>query len=97
MVTMDIHGCITTSTTATWNGGSCGICGALYLGSHTCSVEDLLRKSDELRDMAMKRFEQLRPQPTRGPEDQTSGCPCRPENGGSGVCGCILGGQQITC
>ena len=26
----------------------------------------------------------------------TSGCSCRKENGGSGVCGCILGGIQIT-
>lgn len=24
-------------------------------------------------------------------------CPCRKENGGSGVCGCILGGPQVTC
>ena len=29
--------------------------------------------------------------------DRTAGCPCRPENGGSGVCGCTLSGPQITC
>lgn len=25
------------------------------------------------------------------------GCSCRPENGGSGICNCILGGPRITC
>ena len=29
--------------------------------------------------------------------DATRNCPCRPENGGSGVCGCTLGGPQVTC
>ena len=23
-------------------------------------------------------------------------CPCMPENGGSGICGCVLGGPKIT-
>ena len=31
------------------------------------------------------------------PSDRTRNCPCRPENGGSGVCGCILSGPKITC
>lgn len=31
------------------------------------------------------------------PKDQTSSCPCRPENGGSGVCGCVLGSGQFIC
>jgi len=26
----------------------------------------------------------------------TSGCPCRPENGGNGVCGCILNNLVIS-
>jgi hypothetical protein len=26
----------------------------------------------------------------------TSRCSCRPENGGSGICGCVLGGPTIT-
>lgn len=29
--------------------------------------------------------------------DQTAGCPCRVENGGSGICGCVLSGWKITC
>lgn len=28
---------------------------------------------------------------------RTQNCPCRRENGGSGVCGCILGGPKVTC
>lgn len=88
---------LTASTGTTWNGGHCGVCGALYLGGHACTVEDLLRRSDELRDLALKRFESLKPQPTVGPTDRMAHCPCRRENGGSGVCGCTLGGPQVTC
>lgn len=29
--------------------------------------------------------------------DRTASCPCRPENGGSGICGCVLSGARITC
>lgn len=29
--------------------------------------------------------------------DPMAHCPCRPENGGSGICNCILGGPRITC
>ena len=29
------------------------------------------------------------------PLDRTRHCPCRVENGGSGICGCILGSQVI--
>lgn len=95
-------GNVVTATATTggtlWNGGSCGICGALYLGSHECSVTDLLRRSDDLRDMALRRFKELNPQPTRGPNgERTVSCPCRPENGGNGVCNCTLGGPEVTC
>ena len=63
---------VTTTTAATtWNGGVCGICTARFLGSHTCSVEDLLNRSDELRAMAMRRFEALGPEPTIGPPTDT--------------------------
>lgn len=24
-------------------------------------------------------------------------CPCRTENGGSGICGCVIGGSQWVC
>lgn len=81
-----------TSTTGgyTWNGPSCQTCGALYLGSHTCSPADLVRRAAELLRLAEQAGS-----PT--PTDRTAGCPCRPENGGNGVCGCTLGGPQITC
>lgn len=108
---MTVHGCTTYpcpicagSTTATlsgttWNGGSCQICGALYLGIHSCSVEDLIRRSDELRELAARKFDQEaeRGTPVEVKFDRTAGCPCRTENGGSGVCGCILGGPRVTC
>lgn len=29
--------------------------------------------------------------------DRMAHCPCRVENGGSGICGCVLGGLQVTC
>lgn len=35
--------------------------------------------------------------PNLRPVDRTASCPCRPENGGSGVCGCVLGGPKVTC
>lgn len=31
-----------------------------------------------------------------GTHNGTRNCPCRPENGGSGICGCILGGPVVT-
>jgi hypothetical protein len=58
----------TASAATTWNGGICGVCAAKYLGSHTCSVEGLLERSDELRRLAMEAFERLNPQPTVGPD-----------------------------
>lgn len=27
-----------------WNGGICGTCNATYIGSHTCSREDILAR-----------------------------------------------------
>lgn len=91
---------VTVSTNSTiWNGGVCTVCGARYLGSHgshDCSPLDLMKRAAELERMAREKFERMSPQPTTGPADPTRGCPCRPENGGSGVCGCILGGPRIT-
>lgn len=78
-----------TSGTSTWNGPVCQTCGATYLGQHQCSPADIGRRIAELArllDAVQQR-----------PVDRTSGCPCRPENGGSGVCGCVLGGMRITC
>jgi hypothetical protein len=81
-------------TATCWNGPICPTCGARYLGSHMCSWEDLQRRIEELRTAQ----DRLTRGPVSTPEftDRTAGCPCRPENGGSGVCGCILGGGQIT-
>lgn len=86
------------SSGAAWNGPVCPTCDKPYLGVHSCSPVDLLAKADRLRELALRRFAEMQPQPTVGPpSDRTAGCPCRPENGGSGVCGCILGGPQVTC
>lgn len=90
-----------TTTNATtggvaWNGGVCHLCSRLYLGSHRCSPIDLLDRAEQLQRMARERFEEMNPQETRGSRPM-SGCPCRPENGGSGVCGCTLGGPQVKC
>lgn len=44
-----------------------------------------------------KRLGQPRiPFPTRA-EFDPSNCPCNPERGGSGICGCIMSGPTITC
>ena len=75
----------TGTSSATWNGPICQTCRAYYLGSHACSAADLTRRIAELQAIL------------DGRSNATSGCPCRPENGGSGVCGCTLAGPQVTC
>lgn len=73
------------------NGPVCTVCGKCYIGTHQCDPSDLLRRAQELIDLAQR-------MPVRAaPVDRTASCPCRPENGGSGICGCIMGGLQITC
>lgn len=72
------------TTATTWNGGWCPICTSAYLGAHRCDPEALVRRAHELLDMARAANAQR-------------GCPCRPESGGSGVCGCTLGGPKVTC
>lgn len=84
---------VTTSAGIMWNGGVCGTCGARYLDSHYCTSADILRRMSELMEL----LAQLQSAQPIAPVDRMAGCPCRPENGGSGVCGCILGGPQITC
>jgi hypothetical protein len=83
------------TTSGTWNGALCGTCGKGYLGSHQCAAADLLRKAAELTEMAQRLMSQPREVFPR--VDRTASCPCRPENGGSGICGCIMGGMTITC
>lgn len=89
------------------NGPVCNTCGQGYIGNHTCKVSVLKDKIADLQKM----IDQIEGQPkppccppvtTTYPTPQwtqydTSTCPCRKENGGSGVCGCIFGGPQITC
>lgn len=82
---------IAAATGVMWNGPTCPTCHAKYLGTHTCSTADILRRVQELLALLPGTPQvSCRPDPTRT-------CPCRPENGGSGVCGCVLGGPQITC
>ncbi len=75
-----------TEAMTSWNGPICTICGARYLGTHSCSNEDLVRKITELSKL-------IKPNNL----DPMKGCPCKPENGGSGICGCILSGPRVTC
>jgi hypothetical protein len=87
---------LTTTTGMLWNGPICGTCGARY----TCSPADLLRKAADLQREAARLLERASdPSPASQPVKpyDTSSCPCRPENGGSGICGCILGGPRVTC
>jgi hypothetical protein len=107
---------MTTSSGPAWAGPTCPDCRIPYTGVHECAIEDLMEQAERLKAKAMKRFDELCPQPTIGPEefrahrikfdpplrievseDRMAGCPCRPENGGSGVCGCTLGGPEVTC
>jgi hypothetical protein len=86
-----------------WYGPVCSICHRGYIGRHECRVSDLQEKIDFLQ----KQIDEIKANQTRErkpdydltrwnkPYD-TSGCPCRPENGGSGICGCTLN-SGIIC
>lgn len=78
---------INTSTTAPimWNGPVCQTCGARYLGAHSCTRGDLMRRIAALQALM----------PAEQPIARS--CPCNPANGGSGICGCVLSGLRITC
>lgn len=41
-------------SSSTWNGGVCPTCSARYLGSHTCSPEDIARRIAELEALMPK-------------------------------------------
>lgn len=81
------------ATPTLWNGPTCLTCGALYLVAHTCSHEDIVRRINEL----LARLRDLAPVRADLHADRMKECPCRPENGGSGVCGCVLSGLRVTC
>lgn len=89
----------TTTTGTLWNGPVCGTCGAKYLNRHKCSREDLLRKIAELQSLlgCPSCGQQIGGAHFCPGPDLTKNCPCRPENGGSGICGCTLSGPKITC
>ena len=82
--------------TTSWNGAICPTCGACYLGSHQCSRGDLMRRIAELYDQLDRAAAPHAPGSLRERVDPTAGCPCRVENGGSGICGCIRG-SMTTC
>lgn len=84
---------MTAAAGSVWNGGICGTCGARYLGSHACTREDIDRQIETLRRLR----DALPPTSHDSYLDPKRNCPCRTENGGSGVCGCILGGHKVTC
>lgn len=70
-------GGITFSTATTGmvhNGPVCPTCGARYLGHHTCSHADIVRRINELLALLN------RPGEARGTVDTTRNCPCRPES-----------------
>lgn len=78
-------------TAIAWNGPVCQTCGKGYLGTHECAPADLLRRAADLIEQAGQAS-----MPAAA-EGRMAHCPCRPENGGSGICGCVMGGMQITC
>jgi hypothetical protein len=82
------------ATTTTWNGPSCANCGKGYLGVHQCAPADIMARIRHLMDLLA---DAASARPGRDLPDRTASCPCRPENGGSGVCGCILSGTKVTC
>lgn len=88
-----------------WNGPVCNVCGQGYLNEHKCEVSVLKAKIAALQaaieELEAEPMKCCPPNTSPGmwtvPARDTSGCPCNPARGGSGVCGCILGGSQITC
>lgn len=99
---------VTTTTSSLHNGPICGQCGVGFVSSHQCDPAELRRQAMVLLRAADSIDEHNKPKPpwvpptphrpyvAPAPVDRTAGCSCRPENGGSGICGCILGGMQIT-
>lgn len=90
---------IQNNTLTLHNGPVCATCGRGYIGAHQCDPAELRRQALALLRQAdaIDARNQSTPVRPHAPFDRTAGCPCRPENGGSGICGCILGGVQITC
>ena len=67
-----------------------------------CSAKDEFIK--QLLDMLMAKPVSVPMMPTYPkPPNYSPGtsfydrCSCNPKNGGSGVCGCTLGGTRVTC
>lgn len=92
-------------TVSSHNGPVCTRCNVGYIDTHVCDPDVLIAMATELiaeaariRDTAAKKAAER--WDLRITTDQLPGqalCPCRPENGGSGVCSCILGGVKVTC
>lgn len=70
-------------------GWVCPVCGAGVAPGVATHCEPARSFADRVRPGTVK-FP-----PT--PQFDRSTCPCNPERGGSGICGCIMGGPTITC
>lgn len=80
-----------------WNGPICPTCGP-YLGTHACQMRPC--PGCATKDAVIANLMKLlggASAPLASPPSGQMACPCRPENGGSGICGCILYGPKITC
>jgi len=83
-----------------WNGPVCWDCGKPYVAYHSCDPADLEKKAallQEKADVLRRQRDTMISWSYSSNSRDNSECPCRRENGGSGVCGCALGGTQITC
>jgi len=80
----------------TWNGGICTVCNTKWIDYHECDAKDLIDTAKRLLDRAEEILQKDNFKRDNW-SDARQSCPCRPENGGSGICGCILGGFRVTC
>jgi hypothetical protein len=100
-----VNGIVLTMNTApaaaAHNGPVCHVCMVPYIGIHRCRPEHIEARIDWLQDYLRARYDEIFREATPvdvhiSPGMRTRSCPCRRENGGSGVCGCVLGGPEVT-
>lgn len=62
----------------------------------SCEIKDeIIRALQEALSVSLRLNPSITPY-SYGSFDPSK-CPCNPALGGSGVCGCIMGGIQVTC